>query len=194
MNNDRIDKLEKSVKLKKKIFSKNIWKNYAIIPPALILFIGILGIVYLLNIDQLVSFYTIPFLIIFILGTIWLKAVRKYLINKKISETETFIVCLAIPFAQKGRDTILLFSTGKNRNNRHYLEKEKRELLETRTDYDIANTKIVPTPKEDIFLTNFPLNKKLSISAGKPADSYRIVYTDDNSIHFLTNDDLRKYL
>jgi len=192
MNNDKINKLEKSDKLKKKVFGKNIWKNYAILPPSLLLFIGIFGLIYLLNLDMLISLYSIPFVILFILGTIWFKATKKYLTNKKISESQLFVVCLAIPLIKEGKKTILVFSTGKNRNNKYYLEKEKKDLLEKQTDYININD-ITPTDKDDIFLMPLPTTKRFQIASNKPADEHWLIYTGKGKPYFLTSEDLRKY-
>lgn len=192
MNSDKISKLEKSPKLKKRIFGKSIWKNYAIVPPSLLLFVGIFGMIYLLNLDKLISVYTIPFAVIFILGTILFKATKRHIVTKRISDNETFIVCLAIPFVTEGKKATLLFSTSKNRNNKYYLEKEKQDLLADFINYNNKNSGIIPTNKEDIFLTSLPLTKKFSTNTNKSAEGYWLVYTGGNSVHFLTNDDIRK--
>ncbi|MDU1903258.1 MAG: hypothetical protein E6772_00630 [Dysgonomonas sp.] len=190
MNNDKINKLEKNDKLKKKVFGKNIWKNYAMLPPSLLLFIGIFGLIYLLNLDLLISLYSIPFVILFILGTIWFKATKKYLINKKIAESQIFIVCLAIPLIKERKRTILVFSTGKNRNNKYYLEKEKKDLLEQQTDYININD-ITPTDKDDILLTPLPATKKFQ--GTNSTDEYWLIYTGNEKPYFLTSENLRKY-
>ncbi|MDL2214693.1 hypothetical protein LJC00_00700 [Dysgonomonas sp. OttesenSCG-928-M03] len=193
MNNNNIKELENSVKLKKRIFSKNIWKNYAIIPPAIVLFTGILGVVYLLNIDKLLTWYAIPFLVIFALGTIWLKSTRRYLINKKISDSNEFLICLSIPLIKKENKTIMLFSTGKNRNNKHYLEKEKKDIL----GYDLdginlshINNKPKQVNDSDIFIVQLPLSKKFS---GKSQNEYWVIFSGADSIDFLTSSEINKH-
>jgi len=191
MDSEKIKKLENSSKLKKKIFSKNVWKTYAIVPPAIVMFAGILGVVYLLNIDKLISLYAIPFAIIFGLGTIWLKSVRRYILNKRISENKEFLVCLAINFAKENKKTILLFSTGKNRNNKYYLEKEKKDLENNDApDLSAISTTPMPIDNSDIHLVQLPLSKKFS---GNADNDYWIVYTGNNSVEFLTQMELTKY-
>ncbi len=194
MDSNDIKRLENNTKLKKKIFNKNIWKNYAIIPPAIVLFTGILGVVYLLNIDKLLTWYAIPFLVIFALGTIWLKSTRRYIINKKISDNKEFFICLSIPLIKKDNKTIMLFSTGKNRNNKYYLEKEKKDILDSENgtiDLSHVNTKPEPVNGSDIFIVQLPLAKKFS---GKPDSEYWVVFSGVDSISFLTPSEINKYL
>jgi hypothetical protein len=181
MNNDRISKLESSRALKKKVFAKGIWKNYAIVPPAIVLFAGILGAVYLLNINQLISWAVVPFALIFILGTIWLKAVRRFLINNKISKANEFLVCLAIPFEGSGKSSTLLFSTGKNRNNKYYLEKEKKDMAEN-TRLPKPGRKAIRIGASELYLIHLPWTHKF---AGPPQKEYRLIYAGVEQVYFL---------
>lgn len=194
MNSDKIAKLENSTKLKKKVFGRNIWKNYAFIPPSIVMFVGILGIVYLLNLDKLVSLYSIPFILIFFIGTIWLKSTKRYLVNQKIENTDEFLICLSIPFLTRDKKTVILFSSGKNRNNRYFLEKEKKDILADENIETILKN-IDSKPKQindtNIFITQLPLNKKFS---GKIDNEYWIIFTGNNSIEFITQSELNKYL
>ncbi len=193
MNSDKITKLENSIKLKKKIFGKNIWKNYAIVPPAIVMFGGILGIIYLYNIDKLISLHAIPFVFIFVLGTVWLKSVRKYIIDKKIENSSDFLLCLSISLLKEGGKTIILFSTGKNRNNKYYLEKEKKNIL----DQENTNKELLEVdnkPKQigttDIYIVQLPFSKKFS---DKIENGHWIIFTGSNSIEFITRQELKKY-
>ena len=129
MSTYNLSNIEKNKKFKSYILNKNIWKNYAFIPPALVLFTGLLGLVYLYKNEIIISWYSIPFIIVFALGTIWFKATKKYLLNKKINETESFLVCATSVLFTKGSKSIVLFTTNKNRHNQNYIEKQKDEIL-----------------------------------------------------------------
>lgn len=194
MNSDKIKKLENSEKLKKKIFGKDIWRNYAIIPPSLVLFSGITGLVYLLNIDKLISVYCIPFVIIFLLGTIWLKATQKYIIKKKTTDAETFILCLSIPLKEEGGETIMIFSTGKNRNNKHYLEKEKQDILQN-PDIDLSGISqtVYQIDDSDIYLTTLPKIKKIIKSTPTAGNHHWLIYTGNSKVNFFNESELNKY-
>jgi len=194
MNAEKISKLEKNVKLKTKIFGKNIWKNYAIIPPSLVMFTGLVGAIYLLNSDQLISLYVIPFVAIFLVGTIWLKATQKFLISRRVSENEIFRVCMAIPIFEDSKKSVLLFSTGNNRNNKYYLEKEKKELLNN-TDietFDIKNNAI-NINNEDLMLVPLPGSSKFAASKYKIDNIYWILYTGNQKVDFLTQTEINRY-
>jgi len=187
MNSDKITKLENSTKLKKKILSKGIWKSYSFIPPSLVLFVGILGLIYLFRMDYLLTNYSIPFVVIFAIGTIWFKSTKRYLVNKRIADSTVFLVCLCIPLKKSGKNTIFLFSTGKNRNNKYYLEKEKRDLLERYNDLELFNEKdkAVKIDGTDLYtmITQPP-------KASGSDEIYWIVYSGDENINFLSSKDI----
>lgn len=87
MNTKKLKGQENNIKIKKKHYARGIWKNYAFVPPALIVFIGIFGLLYLFNNDLLVSVYSIPFVAILLLGAIWIKLTKRHLIDRKISDS-----------------------------------------------------------------------------------------------------------
>lgn len=129
MNSDKLQRIEKNKKIRIKFYSKEVWKNYSIVPPSGVLFVALFGFLYLFNLDLLISWYTIPFVVLLILGTVWLKATRKYILTKKIEEGNSFAICLSIPLMKKNGRTLRIFSVGNNRHNKYYLEKEKKDIL-----------------------------------------------------------------
>lgn len=193
MNNDRISKVEKSIKLRKKIYEKNIWKNYALVPPSIVIFAGVLGISYLLNLDKLFSVYTIPFALIFVIGTIWLKSTKKYLLNQKIEKSSELKVCLTIPFTKFEKEEFILFSTGSNRNNKYFLEKEKKTILENK-DYlsqkTDLKTSLIQYNDTDLYIARLPVKRKYS---GQLNNEYWVIYKNDNSLNFFTTAELNKF-
>lgn len=146
MNADKLQQIEKNKKVRRKFYSKEIWKSYAIVPPSGVLFIALFGFLYLFNNDLLISWYAVPFVVLLILGTVWLKATRKYIINQKISDNKTFMICLSIPLTKMNGKTIRVFSAGNNRHNKYYLEKEKKYVLE-RIESDPSFLKFVSSHK-----------------------------------------------
>lgn len=196
MNNDRINKLENNYKFKKNVFGKGIWKNYSFIPPSLLLFVGILGIMYLLQMDKLLTWHSIPFFAVFLAGTIWFKATKKYLIEKKISEATSFLVCLCVPFGRKGNDSVFLFSTGKNRNNKYYLEKEKKDASDKYPDCDFVNVrnKAVGTDQPELYLTMISSAQKRRLAdKNRNTDNYWLVYHGNDDVSFLSLSDINRY-
>ena len=70
-------KLEKDYDFKRHYFNNTFWwKTLLMVPPICFLFVGLVGIIYLFNSDMLVSWYIIPYLFLFTVGTIWLKALK----------------------------------------------------------------------------------------------------------------------
>lgn len=196
MDVNKIKKLESNNKLKKKIYGKGIWKSYSFIPPTLVLFVGILGIVYLLQTDRLLTWHSVPFFAIFIIGTVWFKATKKYLVEKRISEAKYFLICHSIPLVKKDKDTIFIFSTGNNRNNKYYLEKEKKDILEEYPNFDFVNikNKAIKLEEENLYLTIPSSLKKVTSKGGsQSADGYWLVYSDGGNVDFLTADELNRY-
>ena len=109
MNSDKLQRIEKNKKIRIKFYSKEVWKNYSIVPPSGVLFVALFGFLYLFNLDLLISWYTIPFVVLLILGTVWLKATRKYILTKKIEEGNSFAICLSIPLMKKNGRTLRIF-------------------------------------------------------------------------------------
>lgn len=129
MEAKQLVKLEKNEKFRRKIASIGIWRNYAFVPPIIIIFGSIFGLLYLLNNDLLISFYAIPFAILFLIATLWFKSVRKYLINKKISSQDFFQICIGYPLFNNKNSTIILFTTNNYRHSTNFLEKQKKDIL-----------------------------------------------------------------
>lgn len=193
MNNDNIQKLEQNIKFKKKILSKDIWKNKAILPPSVIIFGGLFGIVYLMNLNLLISLYTIPFVILFAIGTIWIKSSKRYIVNQKLEKKNPFLICLALPLDDTKRKDVVIFCTSKNKLNRYYLEKKRKEILakedaiQTSLKHDEA-----PKPLEhDLNLAKLRLKKK---SLSSINDQYYIIYTGQQPIQILSQTEARRFL
>lgn len=115
-------KLEKDKNFKKSYLNATSWwRNVLLIPPILLLFIGLAGILYLSHIDKLISLYIIPYIAIFIVGTIWLKAIKKHIQKKMMTLPEAFRVCLAKPIWEKNGQVYALFVNDTHRHNKHYI-------------------------------------------------------------------------
>jgi len=169
MSTNNLASIEKNKKFKSYILNKNIWKNYAFIPPALVLFTGLFGLVFLYKNEIIISWYSVPFIIIFAIGTIWFKATRKYLLSKKIEDTSSFFVCTTTVLVTKKQKSIILFTTNNNRHSESYIEKQKREILEN-LDFEkdslfskVKKGKFMPIKNNDIYITSISKNQKNSL-------------------------------
>lgn len=126
-------KLEGDYSFKISYLSKTPWwKTILIVAPICLLFVGLVGIIYILKQDMLVSLYTIPYLALFVVGTIWLKAIKRHIFKTKINTPDSFLVCLARPIHEKDNKVFSVFITDSHRHNSYYIKNlgEKIELEE----------------------------------------------------------------
>lgn len=98
------------------------WKSWLYIAPVLILFMSLFAVLYLLQNNKLVSWYVLPYLVLFVIATIWFKAVRKHLIDTFINKPESFITAFAKPVLTDNYKVYALFSIGASRHNPKVIE------------------------------------------------------------------------
>lgn len=128
MNNTKITGKELVELEKDRAFKRthiSFWskcKSWLYVAPVLLLLMSIFCILFLLKGDRLVSWYAAPYVLIFVVATIWFKAVRKTLTNRIVSNPDFFIVAFAKPVLTDKFMVYALFSTGANRHNANYIE------------------------------------------------------------------------
>lgn len=114
--------LEKDYNFKKSYLNKTLWwKNLSMLPPVLIMFIGLAGLLYLFQYDKLYSLYAIPYVLLFAIGTIWLKAMKRYLQKAAMAVPGAFHVCLAATIGQKKDILYTVFVNNTRRYDKHYI-------------------------------------------------------------------------
>lgn len=124
-----LNELEKDKKFKKKYFPKQLWIKSAILYlPVLFLFIALLGLVFLLNSDMLISIYAIPFVILFLFATLWFKTLKKHVQNKFFDNPDSFLVCAATILEEDNNMVYLIFSPESKRHNKFFIEAEAKTL------------------------------------------------------------------
>lgn len=198
MNADKLQRLEKNKKFRKKFYNKEVWKNYAIIPPSVILFASLFGVLYLFNTDRLFSLYTIPCIVLLLLGTIWLKAVRRYIITQKISDDKPFLICFCIPLMEKNKKTIMMFSSGHNRHNKNYLEKKKKEILVRISGGDdsfdlTSNSGMQLVPDSDVYIVIPSFTDRIANKKGNVSVNRYIIFNDEDKIKYMTLRELESF-
>ncbi|MBK5720511.1 hypothetical protein JGH11_06470 [Dysgonomonas sp. Marseille-P4677] len=122
-------KLEKDYSFKMS-YLKNTqwWKTILMLPPVCFLFVGLIGILYLFNNDMLVSWYIIPYLIFFVIGTIWLKTMKKHLQKTMMATEGSFHICLAKPIGEKGGYVYTVFANNSRRHDKYNIINLAKEL------------------------------------------------------------------
>lgn len=133
-----LNELEKDKKFKKKYFPKQLWiKSTILYLPVLFLFIALVGLVFLLNSNMLISIYALPFIILFLFATLWFKTLKKHIQNKFLDNPNSFLVCAATILEEDNNMVYLIFSPDSKRHNKFFIESEAKTLQKD----NILNTK-----------------------------------------------------
>ena len=113
-------KLEKDYSFKKS-YLKNTpwWKTILMLPPVCFLFVGLIGILYLFNNEMLASWYVIPYLAFFVIGTIWLKAMKKHIQKTMMATEGSFHICLAKSIGEKDGYVYSAFTNDSRRHDKY---------------------------------------------------------------------------
>ena len=138
------------------------WKNILFVAPALFLFLGLFGVLYLLGYNMLATWYVIPFVVFFVVGTIWLKAVKRHVLKAMVANPDNFHVCLAKPFGEKGGYTYCVYVNNEKRHNEYYISSIAESYsIDSLTHTELAEAKKKPvvtydeTVESDIVLQAF---------------------------------------
>jgi len=131
MNTSDLVKLESNKALKKDYLNKTPWwKTILIVPPICFLFIGLAGLLYLFKVEMLISLYAIPFVILFAIGTIWLKTLKRHIVNTSITAQGSFLTCASRSIHSDANHAYLVFVTTPQRHYEHYISKLVKSLTE----------------------------------------------------------------
>lgn len=116
--------LEQDKLFKRRYLGKILWwKNFLLIAPSLLIFIGIAGVLYVAQGDSINPYYMIPYAVVFLMGAIWLKAVKKHLQDKILNDKERFLVCASRAIGDTGGYYYFIFSKDSKRHNELLINK-----------------------------------------------------------------------
>lgn len=105
------------------------WKNTSLIAPVVLMFAGLVGIVYLLNNDMLLTWYIAPYLLLFAIGTMIFKALKRHIQNEMMAVPDSFLVCLARSVEGKNGLVYFAFMKGGHRHNLHQIKNVAKDTL-----------------------------------------------------------------
>lgn len=201
MEIDKVKKLEKDKGFKRSFFGKLVWRKYALVPPALVLFVSLFGVVYMYNTDRLISYYCLPFIVFLLLSTIWFKSTRKYLIKQDVDRDDEFAICLVLPLLKERGNQYYLFSTGANRLNKYFLEKAKAEILESKDKYlpeieRASKTSFLRLEDMDIcVVSNLKIKRNLfPVSSKHTGENRYLVYYGEDKVKSISEKDIMRFL
>ncbi|MDU1889774.1 MAG: hypothetical protein E6767_03710 [Dysgonomonas sp.] len=142
-------KLEKDNSFKLDYLKKTLWwKNILFIAPSCLLFIGLVGLLFLFKNNSLVSWYVIPYLLLFVIGTIWLKAIKKHVQKSQLNAEGSFFICLAKPIAENGGYVYAAFVNSQKRHDKYYIS----NLVESVDSESIIGNSLCK--KENVLMKN----------------------------------------
>lgn len=172
------------------------WKTPAIIAPLILLFAGVFFLIYLLKLNLLLSWYSIFYIVIFLLGTIWFKSLKRHFLKTKLEDTNSCKVCLGKPFYTDKGYSYIVFINNQKRHNEHYISnvatqitKETISITSLKTDKPIAfaNNNIDET---DCFLIKMANSKiKKAIVNREDQDIIPLLYITPNNIFVILKKD-----
>lgn len=188
-------KLEKDLKLKKKYLNRTPWwKSFLIVAPSLLLFMGLFALLYLTKNDMLLTVYAIPFVVLFLLGTIWLKAVKKHIQKAILEKEDAFKVCMAALLMSEGGYAYFVFDKGQKRHNEFHLKQIAEKYVPDEALLQASKKQAQEiTDESDIpyFLIAYPLrtiNKHQPSWADK--QSLALFYIDQRNILVIDGKDI----
>lgn len=191
--------LEKSKPFKRD-YLKGIywWKSILLIAPACFLFVGLAGVIYLLEEQMLATWYVIPYVAFFVVGTIWLKAVKKHLQDKVLNAEGTFLVCMAARFLEKDGYVSVVFTTGDKRHDNHFIKKIANKLSSgnnlSETDLTASRKKALPQHDDesgtDFYVrTYFHANLSRRNAHWRDEDTFPILYINPKKVEVIKKRD-----
>lgn len=144
-------KLESDKKFKRQYLDAADWaKSILLVPSICFIFVGLFGVVYLLNLGQLASWYVIPYAAFFVIGTIWFKAIKRHLQDKALTHDGSFLICMASPAGRKDGYIRVVFTTADKRHNEYFISNLTKSLDEDSfSDEEVKKSKKMPVKKYD---------------------------------------------
>ena len=144
--------LEKNAKLRRFYLNKIAWwKNASIISPVLLIFTGVMGIVYYSNTDDLYAWHTLPYAIVFVLGVIFLLYVKSTLKKRFLNNKDSFLCCASCLVGEQKGYGYYVYSTD-NRYSESWIEKQAKGLPLndfTKEQLQLAKKKSIPLKNLD---------------------------------------------
>lgn len=195
-------KLENNYNFKRRYLNKTTWwKNILLIAPTCFLFVGLAGVIYLLKNDMLASLYVIPYLILFVVGTIWLKAIKKHIQKYKMAEAKAFRVCLAKPIQEDEKLVFSIFVNDTHRHNNYYIKNlaekiDLKALLKSDSKLSKTGTHLInDSENEQEYYLNTSTPKIITNQnvSWRKDDTFPVLYIDSKYTFVIKAKDLLFY-
>ncbi len=194
--------LEKDYNFKKSYLNKTLWwKNLSMLPPVLIMFIGLAGLLYLFQYDKLYSLYAIPYVLLFAIGTIWLKAMKRYLQKAAMAVPGAFHVCLAATIGEKKDVLYAIFVNNTRRYDKHYITNlaqniSLHEILSENKEPFLKKAVLIHDKESDtdIYVRAYSKKDVVKQNAGWSLDEgyFPVLFIDEKNVPVIKRKDLAR--
>ncbi len=194
--------LEKDYNFKKSYLNKTLWwKNLSMLPPVLIMFIGLAGLLYLFQYDKLYSLYAIPYVLLFAIGTIWLKAMKRYLQKAAMAVPGAFHVCLAATIGEKKDVLYAIFVNNTRRYDKHYITNlaqniSLHEILSENKEPFLKKAVLIHDKESDtdIYMRAYKKKNVVKQNAGWSLDEgyFPVLFIDEKNVPVIKRKDLAR--
>lgn len=200
MKSSQYKELEKDKKFKKYYLQKTSWwQDYLLVPSIPLLFIGLAGIMYMASNDRLWTWYTIPYILIFIFGTILLKGAKKHVQGKILSNKGSFLACAARAIGDKEGRYYFIFSKSNKRHNESLINDLADNLsIDSFTEEELSKAKkektAISTTEEDtqIYLVGIKVDKVLKTNKENLGTGITpLIYISPKEVFVIRNKDLK---
>lgn len=200
MKPSQYKELENNKSFKRYYLNKTLWWiNYLFVAPALLLFIGLAGIMHMGYSDRLWSWYAIPYIAVFLIGTIWLKAIKRHVQTKILEDRNMYLICAAQAIFEAEGRYYFIFSKDSKRHNEVLINKLAGELSKesfTRDEIQRAKKQMVEisTSEEEtqIYLKGISVNKVNRANVRNIKEGITpLLYVSSKEIFVVRNKDLK---
>lgn len=133
-------KLENNKALKRIYLNKTLWwLKLAMLSPVLLIFIGLAGVIHFIRLELTSNYLMYVYAVVFVLGLVWLKYVKRYLQDKALTDVELINIVPSLKLTTKSGRDYLLFLQGGKRHNEALLKKLHESFDQSRLDEIIYN-------------------------------------------------------
>lgn len=199
MSSTKYSDLEQNVKFKSRFVPKNIWfKNFIyLLAPVILLVFSVFSILYIFEAGRITSLITLPYVLIFVVGIVFLRLSRIYILKKEVSRRGHYLVCLGKVVKEDNDEVYLAFSTAEKRQDKNFLERQIKQLnADALPVLDVKDEVYCLDASENGEKLNLKVLSKKKIYGKKNAkegdDIFLLEYVDDSLVVPIATKSMKK--
>lgn len=193
-------KLEADKNFKRHYMNKTLWwKSFLLLAPACLLFIGLAGIMYMAYNERLWTLYSVPYILVFALGTVWLKAIKKYIQDRLLRKLGSYLACAGKSLGNYQGRYYFIFCKDSKRHNELLINSLSDHIkLESLSSEQLSIAKKaaieIETAETDspIYLKAFSVSKVLKTNRENISEGITpLLYISAKDVFVIRNKDLK---